>query len=90
MSYEKAKKNGKSFTLVVPLVAAVIMTILNAQGIELESGLAVEMLSKGCWIYKVTAPVPGWEKGRIVVRVTDSPGNTVKSVQAVKDAIPPG
>ena len=71
-------------------VAAVIVTILKAQGLELESGLAVEMLSKGCWIYKVTAPVPGWETGRIVVRVTDSPGNTVKSVRTVKDAIPPG
>jgi hypothetical protein len=71
-------------------VAAVIVTILNAQGLETESGLAVEMLSQGCWIYKVMAPVPGWEKGRIVVRVTDSPGNTVKSVQSVRDASPPG
>ena len=71
-------------------VAAVIVTILNAQGIELGSGLAVEMASKACWIYKVMTRIPDWETGRIVVRVTDSPGNTVKSVQAVKDAIPPG
>jgi len=71
-------------------VAAVIVTILNAQGFEVESGVAVEMLSQGCWIYKVMAPVPGWEKGRIVVRVTDSPGNTVKSEQAVKASMPSG
>ena len=71
-------------------VAAVIVTILNAQGFELESGLAVNSLREGCWIYKVMAPIPEWEKGRIVVRVTDSPGNIVKSILTMKDASPPG
>ena len=71
-------------------VAAVIVTILTAQGLEIESGLAVNSLREGCWIYKVMAPIPEWEKGRIVVRVTDSPGNTVKSVMTIKDASPPG
>ena len=71
-------------------IAAVIVTILNAQGFEVESGLAVAAPGKGCRIYKVMSRIPDWENGRIVVRVTDSPGNTVKSVQAVKETMPPG
>ena len=71
-------------------VAMVIVTILNALGLEVESGRAGEQLREGCWVYKVVAPVPDWNKGRIIVRAVDLPGNTVKSERTVKAAMPPG
>jgi len=59
--------------------------ILNAQGIEVESGMAVEMpfSGSGVWIYKAMEDNPCWKGGRVVVRVADSPGNVVTGVLAL-------
>jgi hypothetical protein len=70
-------------------VAAVIVTILNSQGFEVESGLAVEMPDGSGWIYKAMETNPHWEGGRIVVTVKDSPGNTVKTFRELSWRNPP-
>jgi len=59
-------------------VAGVIVSIVDARGIEVESGMAVEMPNSN-WIYKAMEQNPSWRGGRIVVRVTDSPGNLVQT-----------
>jgi hypothetical protein len=64
-------------------VAGVIVSIVDARGFEVESGMAVEMLSSNEWIYKAMEPNTSWQGGRIVVRVTDSPGNIVKTFRMV-------
>jgi hypothetical protein len=58
-------------------VTGVIITILNALGLVVESGSA-EMNNDGEWIYKMEAPVSEWEGGKIEVSVRDLPGNEVK------------
>jgi hypothetical protein len=63
-------------------VAGVILSIVDAQGFEVEGGMAVEM-PNGNWIYKAMEPNPSWHGGRIVVRITDLPGNVVKTFRAV-------
>jgi hypothetical protein len=62
-------------------VAAVFVMILSANGFEVESGMASEsdFAGSGEWVYKTLKPNPSWEGGSVVVRVTDSPGNVVKS-----------
>lgn len=64
-------------------VAGVIVSIIDARGFEVESGMAVEMYHAPDWIYKVMEPNPSWQGGRIVVRVSDSAGNVVKTFRAV-------
>ena len=66
-------------------IAAVIVTILNAAGFEVESGMAVEYPygASGEWFYKTLEPNPEWRGGRVVVRVTDSPGKVVTSFQVL-------
>ena len=58
-------------------VASVIVMIINAAGVQTESGMAVEMLS-GEWVYKAGSDTPGWEGGCVEVKVIDLPGNVVK------------
>jgi len=60
-------------------VAGLIVMILNAQGIEVESGMAVEMpfSGSGVWIYKAMEDNKRWKGGKVVVRVADLPGNVV-------------
>jgi hypothetical protein len=57
------------------IVASVIVTIINALGFEVESGMAVQMPGSEVWVYKALEQNPEWRGGRVVVRVTDSPGN---------------
>jgi hypothetical protein len=60
-------------------VAGVIVSIADAQGYEIESGMAVKMFQPVEWIYPVMEHNPKWKGGRITVRVTDSPGNVVSA-----------
>jgi hypothetical protein len=62
-------------------IAAVIVMILDANGFEIESGMAVEASFNGSgeWIYKALKSSNLWIGGSVVVRVTDSPGNEVKT-----------
>ena len=58
---------------------AVIVTIFNILGQVLESGRAVAMpLSDGMeWVYKATVMNSSYKGSRVVVRVSDLPGNVV-------------
>jgi formylmethanofuran dehydrogenase subunit D len=58
-------------------VASVIVMIINALGLQIESGIAFAMPT-GKWVYKVTAENPDWKGSRVVVRVSDLPGNVVE------------
>jgi hypothetical protein len=66
-------------------VAGVIVMILNAAGLMIESGMAVEYPYSGCgeWIYKTMESNPEWQGGKVVVRVTDSPGNIVQTFRVL-------
>jgi hypothetical protein len=65
-------------------VAGVIVSIVDARGVEVEGGMAVEMPNNGYWIYKAMEPNPYSQGGRIVVRVTDSPGNVVTTFRVTE------
>jgi len=65
-------------------VAGVIVSIVDAQGFEVESGMAVEMPNNCDWIYKAMEPNLSGQGGRIVVRVTDSPGNVVTTFRVIE------
>jgi hypothetical protein len=58
-------------------IVSVIVMIINASGFEVESGMAVQMPGSEVWVYKTVEENPEWKGGRVVVRVTDSPGNVV-------------
>jgi len=66
-------------------VAGVIVMILNAAGLLVESGMAVEYPYSGSgeWIYKTMERNPEWKGGKLVVRVTDSPGNIVQTFRVL-------
>ena len=64
-------------------VASVIVMIINALGLQIENGPAVQK-STGEWVYKITAENPDWKGSRIVVKVSDLPGNVVQR-EAVLD-----
>jgi len=66
-------------------VAGVIVMILTAAGLLLESGMAVEYPYSGSgeWIYKTMERNPEWKGGKVVVRVTDSPGNVVQTFRVL-------
>jgi hypothetical protein len=59
-------------------VASVIVMIINALGLQIENGAAVQ-ISTGEWVYKVSAENPDWKGNRVVVRVSDLPGNMVQA-----------
>jgi hypothetical protein len=63
-------------------VAAVIVTIINALGFDVESGLAVH-IPGGPWVYQAMAENPQWKGGKVRVRVVDFPGNVVRAVRTV-------
>lgn len=53
-----------------------IITIFSQAGVELEQGAAVlKETDRRTWIYTVTAPNPALTGTRVVVTVTDVPGN---------------
>jgi hypothetical protein len=64
---------------------AVIVTIFNILGQVLESGRAVAMpLSDGMeWVYKATVMNSSYKGSRVVVRVSDLPGNVVNEVVSI-------
>ena len=57
-------------------VASVIVMIINVLGLQIENGPAVQKPT-GEWVYKVTTQNPDWKGSRVVVRVSDLPGNVV-------------
>jgi hypothetical protein len=59
-------------------VASVIVMIINALGLQIENGPAVQKPT-GEWFYKVSAENPDWKGTRIVVKVSDLPGNVVQA-----------
>ena len=63
-------------------VAAVIVTIINALGYEVESGMAV-MVPGEHWIYEAKEDNPLWKGGRVSVSAIDFPGNVVRAVQMI-------
>jgi hypothetical protein len=64
-------------------IAAVLVFVYNALGLEVESGLATQNLSDGYWHYRTQEDNPLWKGGRIVFRVSDSPGNVVTETRPV-------
>jgi hypothetical protein len=60
-------------------IAGVVVRIVNAQGVEIESGMAVSMPGRGEWIYKALEENQEWKGGRVVVNVTDVPRNMVRA-----------
>ena len=59
-------------------VASVLVTILSALGLVVESGMAVEdPEGSGEWIYRTLEKNPGLRGGRVVVKVTNLPGKEV-------------
>jgi hypothetical protein len=62
-------------------VAAVIVMILNATGLEIESGMAIKMSATGDWVYMAKVKNPAFQGGRVVIRVSYPPGNMVSTFQ---------
>jgi hypothetical protein len=60
-------------------IVSVIVMIINALGFEVESGMAVQMPGSEVWVYKAKEENPDWKGGKVVVRVSDSPGNLVRA-----------
>ena len=58
-------------------VASVIVMIINALGLQIENGAAIQKPT-GEWVYKVTIENPDWKGTRVVVKVSDLPGNVVQ------------
>lgn len=60
-------------------IAAVLVFVFSAQGIEIESGLAVRTTSYGSdFVYRCSEPNAFLPGTRIVAKVIDGPGNTVQ------------
>jgi hypothetical protein len=59
-------------------VASVIVMIINALGLQIENGAALQ-IPTGQWVYKVSSENPDWKGNRVVVRVSDLPGNVVQA-----------
>jgi len=59
-------------------VASVIVMIINALGLQIENGAAVQKPT-GEWVYKVSVQNPDWRGNRVVVKVSDLPGNVVQA-----------
>ncbi len=59
-------------------VKAVIVSILDSTGKDIEANIAVE-ISNGYWIYETGRDNPLWDGGKVVVRVENIPGNSDES-----------
>jgi hypothetical protein len=64
-------------------LATLMITIINALGIEVESILVPNPTSYIDFHYTTTEQNLHWQGGRVVVRVTDSPGNTVQTFRVL-------
>jgi hypothetical protein len=69
-------------------VASVIVMIINDQGFEVESGMAVSMPGSEVWVYKAREENLEWRGGKVVVRVSDSPGNVVTDTRSLTSNLP--
>lgn len=65
------------------LIKTVMITLLNAMGVEIESFLIPNLTNFVNWEYKAMEPNPDWQGGRVVVRVTDSPGNVTEDFRVL-------
>jgi hypothetical protein len=59
-------------------LVSVIVMIINALGLQIENGAAIQKPT-GEWVYKVSSPNPDWNGTRVVVKVSDLPGNVVQA-----------
>src|ERR1039457_304487 len=60
------------------MIKTVMITLLNAMGLEVESYLIPNNTDFFVWEYEAMEPNPDWQGGRVVVRITDSPGNVTE------------
>jgi hypothetical protein len=65
-------------------IASVVVMIFNASGFEVESGMAVQMPGSEVWVYKTKEENTEWKGGKVVVRVTDRPGNVTQSFKLLE------
>jgi hypothetical protein len=65
-------------------IVSVIVIIIKASGLEVERGMAVQMPGSEVWVYKATEKNLEWIGGRVVVRVTDSPGNVTRAFKLLE------
>jgi hypothetical protein len=65
------------------LIKTILITIINALGVEVESRLIPYTADLLVLEYKTLEPNPDWKGGRVVVRVTDSPGNVTESFRVL-------
>jgi len=64
-------------------VARVVVSILDAQGLEIESGAAVCDYTPG-WTYTSIKKNPKWKECRVNVEISDVPGNIVSGYSMVE------
>ena len=64
-------------------VSSVVVSILDAQGLEIESGAAVCDWTPG-WTYTTVKNNRKWRGCKVVVEVTDRPGNVVSDFSMVE------
>ena len=64
-------------------VASVVVSILDAQGLEAEKGKAVVDYTPG-WTYMAKKKNRNWKECRVVVEVADVPGNIVSGFSMVE------
>jgi len=64
-------------------VGSVVVSILNAQGIVIESGAAVCDYTPG-WTYTTVKKNREWRSSKVVVMVSDVPGNVVSDFRMVE------
>lgn len=79
-------KSGDIITITVTddfMVQEVSVSILNADGTEVEHGLAQSTLGGLQWHYTATAANSSLEGDKIVIRASDLPGNTVEKQETV-------
>ena len=64
-------------------IASVLVFVYNSLGLEVESGLATRGLSDSYWYYRAQEDNPLWQGGRILFKVSDTPGNVVTEILPV-------
>ena len=72
-------RTGKTFR-----VSAVIITILSAQGLIIETGMAARVGGTNGWVYSATTHNPDPDECRIRVKVTSRSGDLTQVLRAVQ------
>ena len=65
------------------MIKTILITIINVLGVEVESRLIPYTANLLVMEYKTLEPNPEWKGGRVVVRITDSPGNVTESFRVL-------